>query len=269
MNPKFTQAKKESKKKQKKKEEENEKRDKPMHNPWELTAPMLKAAVENYEKMKEAQKNAMTQEEQVELFREAFRRDMHIDEVMKEREKERQKKMTNNVEKSKQNVRIVKRQKPKATIKNKKEKNSEGDNDKKIDDQTQTVIEESDKSRKEEVTGSEWPASMKDEAGRWTVCFSCHAPASKVELARCRGCKRACYCDEQCQAADWNRHQDFCVARQAARVNRKQKSKEPLKFVPGMDIRKFLEAKGEEVYNKIMEHPLGFDNPVCPLECCN
>ena len=226
MNPKFTQEKKESNKKQKNKEEENEKRDK-MHNPWELTAPMLKAAVENYEKMKEAQKNGLTQKEQVELFREAIRRDMHIDEVMKEREKERQKKMTNNVEKLNQNARKVKRQK--AKIKNKKENNSESDNNKKIDDQTQTVIEESDESRKEEVTGgSEGPASLKDEAGRWTVCFSCHAPASKVELARCRGCKRARYCDEECQAADWDRHQDFCVARQAARESRKQKAKEPL-----------------------------------------
>ena len=50
------------------------------------------------------------------------------------------------------------------------------------------------------------------------ICWSCHAPeVESVKLARCRGCKRARYCDEQCQAADWERHQGYCVEKQTAR----------------------------------------------------
>ena len=50
------------------------------------------------------------------------------------------------------------------------------------------------------------------------ICWSCHAPEVEgVKLARCRGCKRARYCDQQCQAADWERHQGYCVERQTVR----------------------------------------------------
>ena len=50
------------------------------------------------------------------------------------------------------------------------------------------------------------------------ICWSCHsADGGPGGLLRCRGCKRARYCDPECQAADWERHQAYCVQKQAQR----------------------------------------------------
>jgi len=50
------------------------------------------------------------------------------------------------------------------------------------------------------------------------ICWSCHsADGGPGGLFRCRGCKRARYCDPECQAADWKRHQAYCVRKQAQR----------------------------------------------------
>ena len=47
------------------------------------------------------------------------------------------------------------------------------------------------------------------------VCWSCHAPEEEGrQLSRCRGCRRARYCDQECQAADWDRHSGYCVEKQ-------------------------------------------------------
>ena len=54
-----------------------------------------------------------------------------------------------------------------------------------------------------------------------TLCWSCHAPSSIVRLLRCRGCRRARYCDAQCHAADWERHQGYCVDKQKRRKEEK------------------------------------------------
>jgi len=50
------------------------------------------------------------------------------------------------------------------------------------------------------------------------ICWSCHsADGGPGGLFRCRGCKRARYCDPECQAADWERHQAYCVQKQGQR----------------------------------------------------
>ena len=50
------------------------------------------------------------------------------------------------------------------------------------------------------------------------ICWSCHsADGGPGGLFRCRGCKRARYCDPECQAADWKRHQAYCVQKQGQR----------------------------------------------------
>ena len=47
------------------------------------------------------------------------------------------------------------------------------------------------------------------------VCWSCHAPDEEGrQLSRCRGCRRARYCDQECQAADWDRHSGYCLQKQ-------------------------------------------------------
>jgi len=59
-----------------------------------------------------------------------------------------------------------------------------------------------------------------------TICWSCHsADGGPGGLFRCRGCKRARYCDPECQAADWERHQDYCVQKQAQREASKAERK--------------------------------------------
>ena len=58
------------------------------------------------------------------------------------------------------------------------------------------------------------------------ICWSCHSADGGPEgLLRCRGCKRARYCDPECQAADWERHKDYCVQRQAQREASKAERK--------------------------------------------
>ena len=58
------------------------------------------------------------------------------------------------------------------------------------------------------------------------ICWSCHsADGGPGGLLRCRGCKRARYCDTECEAADWERHLDYCVQRQAQREANKAERK--------------------------------------------
>ena len=46
------------------------------------------------------------------------------------------------------------------------------------------------------------------------ICWSCHsADGGPGGLLRCRGCKRARYCDTECEAADWEREKSGKIAR--------------------------------------------------------
>jgi len=66
---------------------------------------------------------------------------------------------------------------------------------------------------KEEVkvgTKSKEPASRTKVKDENKICWSCSADPDKVVLFRCRGCKKAWYCGEQCQEEDWPVHGPWC-----------------------------------------------------------
>jgi len=78
---------------------------------------------------------------------------------------------------------------------------------------------------KEEVEGgakSKEAVKIKDEN---KICWSCSADPKKVVLFRCRGCKKAWYCGEQCQEEDWPVHGPWCERKRNKREE-KQKAKE-------------------------------------------
>merc|ERR1711974_394457 len=64
-----------------------------------------------------------------------------------------------------------------------------------------------------------------------SICWFRHADVTKLENNKCAGCRKARYCDERCQKADWGRHGDYCVKMQEK-------------------IRKKIEAKKAEQENK-------------------
>ena len=54
------------------------------------------------------------------------------------------------------------------------------------------------------------------------LCWNCHANESDdVKLLKCGGCKKARYCDQECQAQDWSRHQEHCQPLQERKRNKK------------------------------------------------
>ena len=54
-------------------------------------------------------------------------------------------------------------------------------------------------------------ASKGDEKRDQLICWNCHA---SDQLLRCGGCDRGLYCDAECQAQDWGRHQRGCLKAQ-------------------------------------------------------
>jgi len=57
------------------------------------------------------------------------------------------------------------------------------------------------------------------------ICWSCSVDPRLVPLVRCRGCRVAWYCGEQCQEKDWPVHGPWCERRQSKREE-KRKAKE-------------------------------------------
>ena len=47
---------------------------------------------------------------------------------------------------------------------------------------------------------------------RKKICWSCHASAADLgtKLFKCSSCRKARYCDTECQEDDWGRHKEFC-----------------------------------------------------------
>ena len=47
---------------------------------------------------------------------------------------------------------------------------------------------------------------------RKKICWSCHASAADLgtKLFKCSSCRKARYCDTECQEDDWGRHREFC-----------------------------------------------------------
>ena len=56
------------------------------------------------------------------------------------------------------------------------------------------------------------------------VCWSCqiNGETEGVTLLKCQGCRRARYCDVECQAEDWEYHREYCRAVQESRAQRDQ-----------------------------------------------
>eukprot|EP00026_Physarum_polycephalum_P007759 Phypoly_transcript_07825.p1 GENE.Phypoly_transcript_07825~~Phypoly_transcript_07825.p1 ORF type:complete len:520 (+),score=56.44 Phypoly_transcript_07825:83-1561(+) len=50
------------------------------------------------------------------------------------------------------------------------------------------------------------------------VCFNCHTHKEKG-LLKCGGCKRATYCDKECQKAHWKEHKPQCIAIPNTKLN--------------------------------------------------
>ena len=46
------------------------------------------------------------------------------------------------------------------------------------------------------------------------ICWNRNCQASETKLLKCTGCRRAQYCDKECQTEDWGRHMDYCVKKQ-------------------------------------------------------
>jgi len=53
------------------------------------------------------------------------------------------------------------------------------------------------------------------------ICWNCSKSAGTVPLYKCEGCRKARYCDDQCQQEDWAVHTDYC---QKKTIMREQKS---------------------------------------------
>ena len=52
----------------------------------------------------------------------------------------------------------------------------------------------------------------KNETRKEKICWSCHTTEEEagVKIAKCKGCRKARYCSEDCQATDWERHKTYC-----------------------------------------------------------
>ena len=58
----------------------------------------------------------------------------------------------------------------------------------------------------------------KEEKNSWKkICWHCAVKDTEVELSKCKGCLKARYCSEKCQADDWERHQSYCIKKQEKR----------------------------------------------------
>ena len=61
------------------------------------------------------------------------------------------------------------------------------------------------------------------------ICWNCHATGAEDggKLLKCESCRKARYCDYECQQDDWDRHGGFCVKmRERRKEKRRLKEKE-------------------------------------------
>lgn len=59
---------------------------------------------------------------------------------------------------------------------------------------------------------------------REKICWNVDCQASETKLLKCTGCRRAQYCNTECQIEDWGRHVDYCVKKQEKRKRRANKT---------------------------------------------
>ena len=60
------------------------------------------------------------------------------------------------------------------------------------------------------------------------ICWNCHATGAEngEKLLKCEGCRKARYCDYECQQEDWDRHGAFCVKMRERRKEKKRVKEE-------------------------------------------
>jgi len=60
------------------------------------------------------------------------------------------------------------------------------------------------------------------------ICWNCHASQNEegIKLSKCKGCRKARYCDEECQSSDWERHSSYCEKMQEKRRKKEENNEE-------------------------------------------
>jgi len=53
---------------------------------------------------------------------------------------------------------------------------------------------------------------------RVKICWNCSRSADTTPLLKCKGCRKARYCDDKCQAEDWEVHADYCEKKMKKRA---------------------------------------------------
>jgi len=54
------------------------------------------------------------------------------------------------------------------------------------------------------------------------ICWNCSKSADTVQLYKCESCRKARYCDDQCQQEDWAVHADYCLKKTTMREQKSQ-----------------------------------------------
>ena len=80
---------------------------------------------------------------------------------------------------------------------------------------------ESQKPREEQEVSEEIKENEK-------ICWNCHASEREenVKLSKCKGCRKARYCDEECQSSDWEHHSSYCEKMQEKRKKKESNTEE-------------------------------------------
>ena len=67
-------------------------------------------------------------------------------------------------------------------------------------------------------------AEIITEGKKEKICWNCHASAADLgsKLLKCGSCRKARYCDPECQQEDWGRHREFCGQVQEIRRQREE-----------------------------------------------
>jgi len=62
-----------------------------------------------------------------------------------------------------------------------------------------------------------------EKAEKVKICWNCHSTEEENggKLLKCESCRRARYCNSECQAEDWDRHKEFCLKMQKRREEKR------------------------------------------------
>jgi len=90
-------------------------------------------------------------------------------------------------------------------------------------------------------------------------CWKCGISSSKVDLSKCSACRRAWYCGEKCQKADWESHWQWCQQKVESRnkkeMNRGHQIEEKCKTGHGTESR----DKGAGAFEPFPRNSLAYE----------